>query len=121
MFIDEGGQKVHTPSYKINKSWNIVYRQHDCYCFVSKSFPSLQSPWLWPAKSCPTLWDPMVCGLPDSSVHGISQAGILEWVAISFPRGSSQPRNQTCGFFTTKPSGNLYSMVTIVNDIVLYI
>ena len=33
--------------------------------------------------------------LPGSSVHGISQAGILKWVAISFSRGSSQPRDQT--------------------------
>ena len=40
------------------------------------------------AKSCPTLCDPMDCGPPDSSVHGISQARILEWVAISFSRGS---------------------------------
>ena len=47
------------------------------------------------AKSCLTLGDPMDCGLPGSSVHGILQAGILEWVAISFSRGSSKPRNQT--------------------------
>ena len=38
--------------------------------------------------------DPMDC-LPDSSVHGISQARILEWVAIFFSRGSSQPRDRT--------------------------
>ena len=38
----------------------------------------------------------MVCSLPGSSVHGISQARILKWVAISFSRGSSQPRDQTC-------------------------
>ena len=38
-------------------------------------------------KSCPTLCNPMDCSLPDSSVHGISQARILEWVAISFSRG----------------------------------
>ena len=38
---------------------------------------------------CPTLRGPMDCSLPDSSVHGISQARILEWVAISFCRGSS--------------------------------
>ena len=36
------------------------------------------------AQSCPTLCDPMDCSLPGSSVHGIFQAGILEWVAISF-------------------------------------
>ena len=38
------------------------------------------------AKLCPTLCDPMDCGLPGSSVHGIFQARILEWVAISFSR-----------------------------------
>ena len=51
-----------------------------------------------PAKSlqsCPTLWDPMDCSPPDSSVHGILQARILEWVAIPFSRGSSWPRDQT--------------------------
>ena len=40
--------------------------------------------------------DTMGCSLPASSVHGISQTGILEWVAISFSRGSSQSREQTC-------------------------
>ena len=38
----------------------------------------------------------MDCSLPDSSDHGISQARILEWIAIFFPRGSSQPRDLTC-------------------------
>ena len=47
------------------------------------------------AQSCPTLSDPMDCRPPGSSVHGILQARILEWVAIPFSRGSSQPRNQT--------------------------
>ena len=45
------------------------------------------------AQSCPALCDPMDCSPPGSSVHGILQARILEWVAISFSRGSSQ---QTC-------------------------
>ena len=40
------------------------------------------------------LYDPMDCSQPGFSVHGISQARILEWVAISFSRESSQPRNQ---------------------------
>ena len=44
------------------------------------------------------LCDPVDCGLPGSSVHGILQARILEWVAISFSRGSSQPRNRTWVF-----------------------
>ena len=40
----------------------------------------------------PTHCDPMNCSLPGSSVHGILQARILDWVAVSFSRGSSQPR-----------------------------
>ena len=40
-------------------------------------------------------WDPVDCSPPGSSVHGISQAWILEWSAISFSRGSSWPRNGT--------------------------
>ena len=36
------------------------------------------------AQSCPTLHDPMDCSLPGSSVHGIFQAGVLEWGAIAF-------------------------------------
>ena len=40
-------------------------------------------------QSCPTLCDPMDCSPPGSSVHGISQARMLEWVVISFSRGSS--------------------------------
>ena len=47
------------------------------------------------AQSCPTLCDPVDCSLPGSSVHGIFQARILEWVAISFSRGSSRPRDRT--------------------------
>ena len=47
------------------------------------------------AQSCPTLCDPMDCSLPGSSIHGIFQARILEWVAISFSRRSSRPRDWT--------------------------
>jgi len=46
-------------------------------------------------SQCPTLCDPMDCSLPGSSVYGIFQARVLEWVAISFSRASSQPRDQT--------------------------
>ena len=44
---------------------------------------------------CQTLCDPMDCSLPGSSVHGIFQVRILEWVAISFSRGSTRPRHWT--------------------------
>ena len=47
------------------------------------------------AQSCPTLCDPMAGNLPGSAVHGIFRARILEWAAISFSRGSSQPRDRT--------------------------
>ena len=47
------------------------------------------------AQSCPALCDPMDCSPPGSSIHGVFQARIREWVAISFSRGSSQPRDQT--------------------------
>ena len=46
-------------------------------------------------QSCPTLCDPMNCSLPGSSVRGILQARILEWVAMLSSRGSSQPRDLT--------------------------
>ena len=47
-------------------------------------------------QSCLTLCNPIDCSLPDSSDHGSLQATILEWVAISYSRGSSWPRDQTC-------------------------
>ena len=70
--------------------------RNGCFCLV--------------AKSCLTVCDPMDCSLPVSSVHGISQARILECVAISFSRGSSCPRIEPAspvlagGFFATEPS-----------------
>ena len=64
------------------------------------------------SQSCPTLCDLVGCSPPGSSVHGIFQARILEWVAISYSKGSSWPKDQThvswvsClagRFFTTVP------------------
>ena len=60
---------------------------------------------------CPILCDPINYSPPGSSVHEILQAKILEWVAITFFRESSQSRDQTCisciagGFFPTEPLG----------------
>ena len=51
--------------------------------------------WSEVAQSCLILCDPMDCSLPGSSIHGIFQAVVLEWIAISFSRGSSQPRDRT--------------------------
>ena len=47
------------------------------------------------AQSCPTRCDPVDCNLLGVSAHGILQARILEWIAIFFSMGSSQPRDQT--------------------------
>ena len=47
-------------------------------------------------QPCPTLCDPMDCGPPGSSVHGILQARVLEWLAIPSSRESSWPRDRTC-------------------------
>ena len=73
-------------------------------------------------QSCPTLCNPKNCSPPGSSVHGILQARILEWAAISFSRGYSPPSDQTwvsCiagRFFTTEPPGDpdiCYRMIFI--------
>ena len=58
-------------------------------------YEGLSFTWSEVAQSCPTLCNPMDCSLPGSSVHGIFQATVLEWIAISFSRGSSWPRDWT--------------------------
>ena len=69
------------------------------------------------AQSCPTLWDPMDCLLPGSSVHGIAPKRILGWVAIAYFRGFSGPRDKThvscgsCRFFIVKPPGKPWSLI----------
>ena len=69
-------------------------------------------------ESCLTLCNPLDCIPPDSSVHGILQARILEWVATSSSRGSSQPRDRTPGscitgrFFTIWPPRKLGCVTT---------
>ena len=80
------------------------------YQVQQKSF-YIHIPFTYGAQLQPTLCNPLYCSLPGSSVHGIFQARILKWVAISSSRGSSQPRDQTyvsCmtgRFFTAEPLG----------------
>ena len=74
--------------------------------FLKEKLPTTSlSSWklvvVWLLWSCLTFCDPMDCSLPGSSVHGILQARILEWVAIPFSRGSSQPRDPACVLFIT--------------------
>ena len=59
------------------------------------------------AQSWPTLCNPMDCSLPASSIHRIFQARVLKWVAISFSRGSSRPRDQT---WVSRISGRCFNV-----------
>ena len=81
--------------------------------YTSSSTGSMKwKKWKFMAKSCPTPCDPVDHSLPGSSVHEMPQTRITEWVAISFSRGSSQPRDQTCAsclagiFFTLSQQGS---------------
>ena len=63
---------------------------------VSWKYPELKIHLCSVAQGCQTLFDPTDCSPPGSSVHAIFQTRVLEQVAISYSRGSSQPRDQTC-------------------------
>ena len=71
-------------------------------------------------QSCPTLCNPMGCCLPDSSVPGILQARILEWIAISFSRDLPDPGIEPMypalagRFFTTEPLGKPWCVCVCV-------
>ena len=76
-------------------------------------------------QSCLTLCNPMDSSSPGSSVHGILQARILGWAAISFSRGSFWPRDWihiswslalAGGFFTTEPPGNTWTYILGVHN-----
>ena len=77
---------------------------------------------VWVPQSRPTLCHPLDWSPPDSSVHGILQARILEWAAVPFSRGSSRPWDQTQAscvtgrFFTIWVTGNRFSLIS--NEIV---
>ena len=78
-------------------------------------------------KSCPTFYNSMDGSPPGSFVHDISQARILQWVAISFSRRFSWPRDKThisClagGFFTTEPPGKPQFNVSSTNLLIVHL
>ena len=76
-------------------SWNRQLRGHAVFASLLPPPCGLFLSLCSDPQLCLTLCDPMDCGQPGSSVHGISQATILEWVAISLSRGSSRPRDRT--------------------------
>ena len=80
--LQQGGDTGENPQRGPWKSPWVLERQGILVC--AKSF-----------QSCPTVYDATDYSPPGSSVHGILQARILEWVAMPSSRGSSQPRDQT--------------------------
>ena len=98
--------QLHWPSFRFLNSWTLisysdVREKNQLWWGTCAVLCSV-------AQSCLTPGGPLDCSLPSPSVYGILQASILEWVAISFSRGSSQPRDQYCisyisciGFFTS--------------------
>ena len=86
----------HQPNLPISRNTCSTMKSNILLASVSEWSCSVVSDSLRPhGQSSLTLCDPMDCSLPGSSVHGIFQAIALEWIAISFPRGSSRPRDQT--------------------------
>ena len=77
-----------TPWSSISECWALSQLFHSPLYVIEVK-------WSEVIQSCLTLCDPMDCSLPGSLVHGIFQARVLEWVAISFSSGSSQPRDWT--------------------------
>ena len=75
-------------SYLLKNLWQLLVEDHIESAWFEKSESEV-------AQLCPTLCDPVDCSPPCASVQGIFQARVLEWVAMSFSRGSSRPRDRT--------------------------
>ena len=73
-------------SSRVPYSWSLAWRILSITLLACESEVT---------QLCTTLCDLMDCSLPGSSIHGIFQARVLEWVAISFSRGSSRPRDRS--------------------------
>ena len=71
----------------------LVTKWKSFYTCVTDKWNYIHCVCVWVIQSCPTFCDPMDYSMPGSSVHGILQARILEWVALPFSRGSSWPRD----------------------------
>ena len=107
----DGLQKIHlpVPANRVSETTSFESCCHGClfacclptFTEKTKVFQTLLSVVLvfveevLVAQLCPPLWDPMDCSAPHSSVHGILQARILKWVAISFSWGYFPSRDQT--------------------------
>ena len=96
-----GSPKCHLAQFMYYVNWGRGWEKGlVIFLFVlKKNKLEFSGPWcvcvISAAQSCLILCGPMDCSPPGSSVHGISQARIMEWVAISYPRKSSWPRDRT--------------------------
>ena len=106
----EGSHNPNTPQTASSPLWCLRTYSSPPHSELSLS---LSSEKVLVTQSCPSLCYPMHCSPPGSSVHGISQARILEWVAISFSRGSSKPRDGTRVSCLT---GRLFTTETLVKN-----
>ena len=86
-----GIHKPRTHSLVLLSSHNIM----NLWAWLENHHGYEEVKWSEITQSCPTFCDPVDYSPPGSSVHGVLQARVLEWVAISFSRGSSQPRDRT--------------------------
>ena len=114
---------VHPSLFQLNLSTKFGYLH---LANIIKFFTSYVCLCAKSLQLCPTLCDPMNCSLPGSSVHGILQERILEWVAMSSSRGSSQTRDQTCvsstagRLFTIEPLGKPSNQITYTLIFILF-
>ena len=83
------------PCFYQSVNSSVIFPWHSRKSWLQVDACMAQWKWSEVAQSCPTLCDPMDCSLPGSSIHGIFQARVLEWVAISFSIESSWPRDRT--------------------------
>ena len=107
LFLKTGEWELHTLKYEVINRWldaklkkcmpnifRFLYEVESIHAITQFLCASMCACSV--TKLCLTLWDPMGCSTPGSFVPGISQARILEWIAISFSRGSSWPGFKPC-------------------------
>ena len=92
-WMEKSGRLQSTESQRVRQDWATSPSLSARNNYYTGSQASEK--WKWSHSVMSTLCDPIDYSLPGSSVHGIFQAIVLEWIAISFSRGSSQPRAWT--------------------------
>ena len=112
--------EIQTSELELWHTWTCVFKflvkkkhfgqEKNQYAIDPKGMKGMKVKEMIVAQLCLTLWDPMDCSLPGSSVLGLLQARILEWLAIPFSRGSSQPRDRSSVSCTSCVTGRFFSI-----------